>query len=60
MALASNALEVFDIPLPTRPGSDKPEASRAYVLNLPGHRTDVRTLCLSSDDQLLASGANGQ
>lgn len=37
-----------------------PEASRTYVLDLPGHRNDVRTLCLSSDDELLASGSNGQ
>ncbi|KAG6335537.1 hypothetical protein ID866_3567, partial [Astraeus odoratus] len=59
LALASNSLEVYDIPSPTKSKGEAPEASRTYTLDLPGHRTDVRTLCLSSDDQLLASGSNG-
>lgn len=59
LALSSNALEVYDIPSPTKSKSEMPEASRTYVLDLPGHRNDVRTLCLSSDDELLASGSNG-
>ena len=59
MALANNALEVFSIPQPTR-SKDVPEATRVYSLDLPGHRTDVRTLCLSSDDELLASASNGK
>lgn len=28
-------------------------------MDIPGHRTDVRTLCLSSNDQMLASASNG-
>ncbi|KAA1466214.1 WD-repeat-containing protein [Dentipellis sp. KUC8613] len=59
MALANNALEVYTIPQPTKSKEGPPEASRLYVLDLPGHRADVRSLCLSSDDALLASASNG-
>ncbi len=59
MALSTNALEVYSIPPPTKFKEEKPEASRVLSVDLPGHRTDVRTLCLSSDDVLLASGSNG-
>ncbi|KDQ20509.1 hypothetical protein BOTBODRAFT_50600 [Botryobasidium botryosum FD-172 SS1] len=59
-ALASNALEIYSIPLPERSHKkETPEATRLHSLDLPGHRTDVRTLCLSTDDQLLASASNG-
>ncbi|KAJ3552714.1 hypothetical protein NM688_g4006 [Phlebia brevispora] len=57
-ALATNALEVYSLPQPTK-SKDVPEASRVLSVDLPGHRTDVRTLCLSSDDMLLASASNG-
>lgn len=60
MALASNALEVYTIPPPAKSKDPTPEAVRLYSVDLPGHRTDVRTLCLSSDDQLLASASNGK
>ncbi|TDL29382.1 WD-repeat-containing protein [Rickenella mellea] len=59
VALASNALEVYNIPAPTKSKDGIPEATRMYSLDLPGHRTDVRTLCLSSDDDLLTSASNG-
>ncbi|KZW04132.1 WD-repeat-containing protein [Exidia glandulosa HHB12029] len=59
VALSSNALEVYNIPPPTKSKSDVPEATRSLSLDLPGHRTDIRTLCLSYNDQLLASASNG-
>lgn len=59
LALASNALEVHNIPPPTRSRENLPEATKLYSLDLPGHRTDIRTLSLSSDDMLLASASNG-
>ncbi|KAJ7904416.1 WD-repeat-containing protein [Mycena olivaceomarginata] len=59
LALASNALEVHNVPAPTKSKEEPPEATRLYSVDLPGHRTDVRTLCLSSDDRLLASASNG-
>jgi U3 small nucleolar RNA-associated protein 12 len=59
VALACNAVEVYTIPQPTK-STDAPEAARIYSVDLPGHRTDVRTLSLSSDDQILASASNGE
>ncbi|KAG6813504.1 hypothetical protein H0H92_010529 [Tricholoma furcatifolium] len=57
-ALSSNNIEVYNIPQPTK-SKDVPEAVRAFSVDLPGHRTDVRTLSLSSDDEVLASASNG-
>ncbi|KAF5322187.1 hypothetical protein D9619_000449 [Psilocybe cf. subviscida] len=59
LALASNAIEVYSIPPPTKSKDELPEATRSYAVDIPGHRTDVRTLCISSDDQILASASNG-
>lgn len=59
VALASNALEVYSFPPPAKSRDVQPEATRTLSVELPGHRTDVRTLCLSSDDMLLASASNG-
>ena len=60
VALSNNCLEVHGIPLPTKSNKESQEATRVHSLDLPGHRTDVRTLCMSSDDQLLASASNGE
>lgn len=60
-ALSSNSMELLNIPLPPK-SKDKsftPEASRASILDLPGHRTDIRALALSEDNTLLASCSNG-
>ncbi|KAL4725981.1 beta transducin [Fusarium chlamydosporum] len=38
---------------------DAPEYTRALSVELPGHRTDIRALSLSSDDKMLASASNG-
>ena len=59
VALSSNAVEVYNIPPPLKSKDEQPDATRTYSVDLPGHRTDVRTLCLSSDDQILASASNG-
>ncbi|KZS97786.1 WD-repeat-containing protein [Sistotremastrum niveocremeum HHB9708] len=62
LALNSNALEVFNIPTPPKKidPESPPEASRSHSLELPGHRSDIRSLCLNSDDSLLASASNGE
>lgn len=36
-----------------------PDYSRTLSVELPGHRTDVRSMSLSSDDTMLATAANG-
>lgn len=61
LALATNAVEVCKIPSPqiTKKEGATPEASRLYSVDMPGHRTDIRTVALSSDDQVLASASNG-
>ncbi|KAK4131742.1 WD40 repeat-like protein [Trichocladium antarcticum] len=38
---------------------DVPDYSKALAVELPGHRTDIRSLSISSDDKMLASAANG-
>jgi U3 small nucleolar RNA-associated protein 12 len=60
-ALSSNALEVYSIPPPSKSKDNKdvPEATRIHSLDLNGHRTDVRTVCLSADEQLLATASSG-
>lgn len=58
-ALSNNALEVYDVPEYTKSKENPPESARLFSLDLPGHRTDVRTLSLSSDDTILASASNG-
>ncbi|GAB1519704.1 beta transducin [Rhizoctonia solani] len=58
VSLATNALEVYNIPPPVK-SKEQPEAARTFTLDLPGHRTDVRAVALSSDDQLIASASNG-
>lgn len=50
---------MYNIPKYTKSKENPPESTRLYSLDLPGHRTDVRTLSLSSDDTLLASASNG-
>jgi U3 small nucleolar RNA-associated protein 12 len=59
-ALSNNALEVYNVPEYTKSKENPPESARLYSLDLPGHRTDVRTLSLSSDDTILASASNGE
>lgn len=60
LALSTNALEVYSFPPPSKDKIIQPEATRTLSVELPGHRTDVRTLSLSSDDLLLASASNGR
>src|SRR5690606_14201289 len=38
---------------------DAPDYNKALAVELPGHRTDIRALPISSDDKMLASAANG-
>ncbi|WFD25221.1 beta transducin [Malassezia nana] len=57
-ALTTNSAEIHTIPPPPRSKSEKQstvEAQVTHVLELPGHRSDVRAVALSSDDALLAS-----
>jgi U3 small nucleolar RNA-associated protein 12 len=60
LALSNNSVEIMSIPRPTTSAKwASLEAENLYKVAMPGHRTDVRTVSLSFDDQLLASGSNG-
>ncbi|THX05824.1 WD40 repeat-like protein [Aureobasidium pullulans] len=39
--------------------ADAPDYNRALAVDMPGHRTDIRALALSSDDRMLASASAG-
>ncbi|SPO22531.1 related to DIP2 - Dom34p-interacting protein [Ustilago trichophora] len=57
-ALSTNALEIYSVPAPPRSKADKAnpiEPVLASALEAPGHRSDIRAVALSSDDNLLAS-----
>ena len=62
-ANTNNELELYSIP--SKPPEKKmkseepPEYSRKFAVDMPGHRTDVRSVALSSDDRMLASSSNG-
>ncbi|KAG9034074.1 hypothetical protein FRB95_013843 [Tulasnella sp. JGI-2019a] len=59
LGMSNNALEVYDIPRRTKLTDAAPESTRVFSVDIPGHRADVRTVCLSSNDELIASGSNG-
>ncbi|KAL9604791.1 MAG: hypothetical protein Q9219_000239 [cf. Caloplaca sp. 3 TL-2023] len=62
-ANANNELELYNIETKhseTKPDSkNPPEYDRTFSVDLPGHRTDIRSVSLSSDDRMLASSSNG-
>jgi U3 small nucleolar RNA-associated protein 12 len=59
----NNLVEVYDVPVKERAKKTKSDEladySRTYSVELPGHRTDVRSVALSSDDRMLASASSG-
>ncbi|GAA6005178.1 snoRNA-binding rRNA-processing protein DIP2 [Rhodotorula paludigena] len=58
-ALSNNSLEVFNLPPPASSKAPAVEPLKMFTLDLPGHRSDVRCLAVSSDDQLIASASHG-
>lgn len=61
ISTTNNQLEVFNVPTHRTQTSsrDEVEYNRTLAVELPGHRTDIRTLALSSDDRMLASASTG-
>jgi U3 small nucleolar RNA-associated protein 12 len=58
--LANNSLETYSINVPESFKTSGPaDYSRTYTLDLLGHRSDIRSLSLSSDSKLVASASNG-
>ena len=62
-ATTNNELELYSIVTKKEDKKTKsdepPEYVRTFSVDMPGHRTDVRSLALSSDDRMLASASNG-
>lgn len=56
----NNLIDVYDVPKKSKSKSDEPpDYSRKYSVELSGHRNDIRSLALSSDDRMLASASSG-
>ena len=62
-ATTNNQLEYYNVTTKPKERSAKsdelPDYTRPFSVEMPGHRTDVRSLALSSDDRMLASACNG-
>eukprot|EP00731_Ephydatia_muelleri_P031880 Em0023g387a len=54
MALQNNSLELYTLP----PSSQPPSLSHTLSLVAQGHRSDVRTVCFSSDDSCVLSASS--
>lgn len=65
VSCTNNTLEFYDISKPARAEKKDattatvPDYNKVYAVDLPGHRTDIRALALSSDDRMLASASSG-
>ena len=63
IAQSNNQLELFSAPVRAKDKAasmdDVIEASCTSAIELPGHRTDIRALAVSSDDRMLASASQG-
>ena len=63
LATTNNQLELYNVNTKALDNSSKsdtvPDYSRPFLVEMSGHRTDVRSLALSSDDRMLASASNG-
>lgn len=58
-SLSNNTIEAYTIPISAEKKSEESEEpSKLYSIDVPGHRSDIRTLTLSSDDELLASASS--
>ena len=63
LGTTNNQIEYYSIPSKEKSEKkskeDIPDYTRALSVEMPGHRTDIRALSLSSDDKMLASASNG-
>nr|XP_018261192.1 U3 small nucleolar RNA-associated protein 12 [Kwoniella dejecticola CBS 10117]OBR83350.1 U3 small nucleolar RNA-associated protein 12 [Kwoniella dejecticola CBS 10117] len=70
VALANNSIEAYTIPSPSHSkksksaadgssSSSSSEPTKTNVVELPGHRSDIRSIAISYDDQIIASASNG-
>ncbi|GFF40511.1 uncharacterized WD repeat-containing protein C3D6.12 [Aspergillus udagawae] len=56
----NNQLESYSvITANKKKDDDESDYNRNLAVDIPGHRTDIRSIALSSDDRMLASASNG-
>lgn len=61
-ATTNNQLEAYSVVTASKKknkDSEEAEYNRTFAVEIPGHRTDIRSVALSSDDRMLASASNG-
>lgn len=60
-ATSNNQLEAYSIVSANKKNKDEEESeyTRNLAVDIPGHRTDIRSIALSSEDRMLASASNG-
>jgi U3 small nucleolar RNA-associated protein 12 len=61
IATSNNQLELFEVTPSEKKNksSEPPEYNRTLTVDMPGHRTDIRCIALSSDDRMLATASQG-
>lgn len=63
LSLTNNSLEYYSVAKPPvkekKSSAEVPEYNKLYTVEASGHRSDIRSLSLSSDDRMLASASNG-
>ncbi|KAI8086699.1 quinon protein alcohol dehydrogenase-like superfamily [Halteromyces radiatus] len=59
VSLSNNVIEVYNAPYDIdKKDEESEDYTKLYSLDLQGHRSDIRTLALSSDDSILASASH--
>ena len=61
-ATSNNQVEVYNVSVidnKKHKGDEPPDYNRNFSVDMPGHRSDIRCLALSSDDRMLASASHG-
>ncbi|KAJ9500683.1 beta transducin [Exophiala xenobiotica] len=60
VATSNNQLELFDVTgSEQKKTTEAPDYSRTLSVDMPGHRSDIRCVALSSDDRMLATASHG-
>ncbi|EXJ58322.1 hypothetical protein A1O7_05747 [Cladophialophora yegresii CBS 114405] len=61
VSTSNNQLELFDVSASEKrkKSSEPPDYNRTLSVDMPGHRTDIRCVALSSDDRMLATASQG-
>lgn len=61
LSTSNNQIEVYSVAAHSKDvkKDDQPEYTRLHAVDLQGHRTDIRSIVLSHDEQMIATVSNG-